>query len=52
MRTLHLRNVPDELVQRLERLAERQSTSVNAVAVRLLSESTRASAVRLAFAAW
>jgi hypothetical protein len=41
MRTLYLRNVPDEVVERLERLAERDSMSVNAVAVRELSESTR-----------
>jgi hypothetical protein len=41
MRTLYLRNVPDEVVERLERLAERESTSVNAIAVRQLSESTR-----------
>ena len=41
MRTLYLRNVPDEVVERLERLAERESMSVNAVAVRQLAESTR-----------
>ena len=41
MRTLYLRNVPDEVVQRLERLAKRDSMSVNAVAVRELAESTR-----------
>ncbi len=41
MRTLYLRNVPDEVVERLERLAERDSMSVNAVAVRELTESTR-----------
>jgi hypothetical protein len=40
-RTLYLRNVPDDVVERLERLAERDSTSVNAVAVRQLDESTR-----------
>jgi predicted transcriptional regulator len=41
MRTLYLRNVPDEVVERLERLAERESMSVNAVAVRELAESTK-----------
>jgi plasmid stability protein len=41
MRTLYLRNVPDEVVQRLERLAARESTSVNAVAVRELAEVSR-----------
>lgn len=41
MRTLYLRNVPDEVVRRLERLAERDATSVGAVAVRELSEVTR-----------
>jgi hypothetical protein len=41
MRTLYLRNVPDDVVQRLERLAERDATSVGAVAVRELSEVSR-----------
>ncbi|MEJ5945332.1 hypothetical protein WDZ17_08500 [Pseudokineococcus basanitobsidens] len=41
MSTLYLRNVPDELVARLRRLADLQSTSVAAVAVRELDESTR-----------
>lgn len=41
MRTLYLRNVPDEVVARLERLAERDATSVTAVAVRELSEASR-----------
>ena len=41
MRTLYLRNVPDEVVERLERLAARTASSVNAVAVRELAESTR-----------
>ena len=41
MRTLYLRNVPDEVVQRLERLAARDATSVGAVAVRELSEVSR-----------
>lgn len=41
MRTLYLRNVPDEVVVRLERLAANAHTSVNAVAVRELAEVTR-----------
>jgi hypothetical protein len=41
MRTLYLRNVPDEVVRRLELLAERDATSVGAVAVRELSEVSR-----------
>jgi plasmid stability protein len=41
MRTLYLRNVPDEVVARLERLAARDGTSVGAVAVRELSEVSR-----------
>ncbi|MDN5798279.1 MAG: antitoxin [Intrasporangium sp.] len=41
MRTLYLRNVPDEVVRRLELLAQRDATSVGAVAVRELSEVSR-----------
>jgi hypothetical protein len=41
MRTLYLRNVPDDVIERLERLAERDKTSVSAVAVRELAEATR-----------
>lgn len=41
MRTLYLRNVPDDVVQRLERLAARDATSVGAVAVRELAEVSR-----------
>lgn len=41
MRTLYLRNVPDEVVERRERLATRDATSVGAVAVRELSEVSR-----------
>lgn len=41
MRTLYLRNVPDEVVERLERLAARDATSVGAVAVRELSDVSR-----------
>lgn len=41
MSTLYLRNVPDDVVDRLRRMAERESMSVAAVAVRELAESTR-----------
>ena len=41
MRTLYLRNVPDDVVARLERLAARDATSVGAVAVRELAEVSR-----------
>jgi predicted transcriptional regulator len=41
MRTLYLRNVPDDVVERLERLAARDATSLSAVAVRELSEVSR-----------
>jgi hypothetical protein len=41
MRTLYLRNVPDEVVERLERLADAERMSVNAIAVRELAEISR-----------
>lgn len=41
MKTLYLRNVPDDVIERLERLAARDATSVSAVAVRELAEVTR-----------
>lgn len=41
MRTLYLRNVPDEVVERLERLAAASGASVAAVAVRELTEVSR-----------
>ena len=41
MRTLYLRNVPDDVVERLERLAARDGTSVGAVAVRELADVSR-----------
>ena len=41
MRTLYLRNVPDEVVERLERLAARRGMSVSAVALRELTEASR-----------
>jgi hypothetical protein len=41
MRTLYLRNVPDEVIERLERLAALDATSVGAVAVRELAEVSR-----------
>ena len=41
MRTLYLRNVPNDVVRRLERLAARDGTSVGAVAVRELADVSR-----------
>ena len=41
MRTIYLRNVPDDVVERLERLAARDRMSLNAVAVRELEEASR-----------
>jgi hypothetical protein len=41
MRTLYLRNVPDDVVERLERLAAHDATSVGAVAVRELAAVSR-----------
>lgn len=41
MRTLYLRNVPEQVVERLERLAARDGTSVGAVAVRELAAVSR-----------
>ena len=38
---MYLRNVPDEVVDRLERMAKRQGISVNAVAIRELAEASR-----------
>ncbi len=37
MRVLYLRNVPDEVVERLEQLAAREAMSVSAFAVRELA---------------
>lgn len=41
MATLYLRNVPAEVVARLQRLASRDGSSVSAIAVRELTEVTR-----------
>lgn len=41
MRTLHLRNVPDDVMDRLERLARTAKMSVTAVAIRELDSATR-----------
>ena len=41
MRTLYLRSVPDEVVERLERLAARHGMSVSAFALRELTEASR-----------
>jgi plasmid stability protein len=41
VRTLYLRNVPDDVVERLARLAAIDGTSVAAVAVRELAQVSR-----------
>lgn len=41
MRTLYIRNVPDEVAERLERMAARAGVSLNALAVRELTEVAR-----------
>ena len=41
MRTLYLRNVPDDVVARLELLARREQMSLSAFAVRELSATSR-----------
>jgi plasmid stability protein len=41
MPVLYLRNVPDEVIERLQRLARRDGTSVSAVAVRELADVSR-----------
>jgi hypothetical protein len=41
MRTLYLRNVPDEVVERLDRLAARAGLPVSVFAVRELAEASR-----------
>lgn len=41
MGTVYLRNVPADVVERLERLAARERVSVNAYAVRELAEASR-----------
>jgi hypothetical protein len=41
MRTLYLRNVPDEVVRRLQQLAERNGTSLGALAVQELTDVSR-----------
>lgn len=41
MPTLYLRNVPVEVLERLTRLAEREHTSVSALAVRELADVSR-----------
>lgn len=41
MKTMYLRNVPEDVVRRLQVLADRDGTSLGAMAVRELSESSR-----------
>lgn len=44
MKTLYLRNVPEDVAEQLERLADRAGMSVNAFAVRELAEVARRAA--------
>ena len=41
VRTLYIRNVPDEVAERLELLATQEGLSMNAFVVKELSESSR-----------
>lgn len=41
MGTLYLRNVPEDVARRLQQLADRDGTSLEAVAVRELSDVSR-----------
>ncbi|BBZ10142.1 antitoxin [Mycobacterium branderi] len=41
MKNLYLRNVPDDVIERLERLGARANTSVSAIAVQELAEASR-----------
>lgn len=41
MKTLYLRNVPDDVIERLERLATANGSSVSAAAVKELAEVSR-----------
>jgi hypothetical protein len=41
VKTLYIRNVPDEVAERLERLASREGTSVNAFVVQELAAAAR-----------
>jgi hypothetical protein len=41
MKTLYLRNVPEEVTDRLERLAAREGLSVSALAIRELAVAVR-----------
>jgi hypothetical protein len=41
MKTLYLRNVPDDVAERLERMARRAGLSLNTFAVRELAEISR-----------
>lgn len=41
VRTLYVRNVPDEVVERLEQLAAQEGVSVNAVVLKELASAAR-----------
>lgn len=44
MRTLYVRNVPEEVVARLEQVADREGRSVNAVVVQELTSAAQRAA--------
>jgi plasmid stability protein len=47
MNTLHVRSVPDDLYQRLQNLAKRQSRSLSAQVVEMLSQALEEEEYRL-----
>ncbi len=50
MKTVYIRNMPDDVVQRLEVLARAEGMSVSAYAARTLTDMSAAEANRRAFA--
>ncbi|MEX2164621.1 MAG: hypothetical protein WD823_10305 [Sulfuricaulis sp.] len=46
MATLHVRNVPDKLYKRIQKLAEAENRSVTAEVIRLLSQGVQAREAR------
>ena len=51
MATLHVRNVPEKLYKRIQKLAEEESRSVTAEVIQLLSQGLRAREARQGAAA-
>ena len=52
MKTIYLRKVPDEVVDRLQKLADQAGMSVNAFAVRELEASSRRADNAALMASW